>query len=146
MLRNARHTKSERVFLPRLRSSKGMGLRTRLILLVLLAVIPGLLLSILTLVEHRRAGRSRVERDATRIAQLAAANQTALINATRQHLEALARFPQARGNDIRAFETFFGGMKKVYTNYVDLGLIETNGNLVASSVPGQTGRSLADRS
>src|SRR5262245_7947555 len=119
-----------------------MGLRARLLLLVLVAVIPGLLLSVLTYVEQQRSSSARVEKDATRVAQLAAANQLALVNATRQHLEALARFPQARGNDRTTFEAFFISMKNVYTNYTDFGLIETNGTLVACSVPGRTGTNL----
>lgn len=122
-----------------------MGLRTRLVFLVLLAVAPGLLLAILTRVEQRRAGRERVEKEATRLAQLAAANEQALITATRQHLEALARFPEARGTNIPAFESFFASMRKVYTNYTDFGLIETNGTLVACSVRGRTGGNLAGR-
>src|SRR5262245_12777116 len=85
----------------------GMGLRARLLLLVLLAVLPGAVLSILTSAEQRRSERDRVEKDASRIVQLAAANQLALVNATRQHLEAVTRFPQAaRGRDLAAYQLF----------------------------------------
>lgn len=122
-----------------------MGLRARLLFLVLLAVLPGLLLAVLNHVEQRRDGRERVEKDAARIAQLAAASQLALINATRQHLEALARVPDARGNNIAAFEAFFANMKRFYATYTDFGLIETNGTLVACSIPGKTGTNLSHR-
>src|SRR5882672_338929 len=107
-----------------------MGLRTRLVLLVLLPVIPAFILAVYTNFEERQSGRSRVERDAVRVAQLAAANQFALIESTREHLIALSRFPQARGNAVPAFQGFFASMTRIYTNYVDFGLIETNGDLV----------------
>jgi len=110
-----------------------MGLRARLFLLVLLPVIPALLLALFTNVEERRLGASTVEKDAMRIVQLAAASQLGVIEATRQHLVGLSRLPQARGNDLAAFDTFFAGMLKIYADYNDFGLIETNGNLVSSS-------------
>jgi len=81
-----------------------MGLRARLLLLVLLPVIPALVLALYTNLEERRFGAFGVEKDAIRVVQLAAANQLALIEATRQHLAALSRFPQARHNDLAAFD------------------------------------------
>src|SRR6266508_2020706 len=110
-----------------------MGLRTRLLLLVLLPVIPALVLAIYTNLEQRRFGRIRVEKDAIREVQLAAAKQQGLIEATRHHLAALARLPQARGTNFAAYDAFFANMTKVYADYNDFGLIETNGDLVASS-------------
>jgi PAS domain S-box-containing protein len=110
-----------------------MGLRTRLLLLVLLCTVPALLLALFNNLQQRRLGALRVQKDAMRVAQLAAATQNGLIQATRQHLSGLSHFPQTRGNDLVAFDTFFGGMLKVYTDYVDFGLIETNGKLVSCS-------------
>ena len=114
-------------------------------LLVLLAVLPGLVLAAYTNLEQRRSGRSRVEKDASKVAQLAAGNQLILIESTREHLTALSRFPQARGNDLVAFDTFFGNMPRIYTNYLDFGLIETNGDLVACSFPRRGVTNLAHR-
>jgi PAS domain S-box-containing protein len=111
-----------------------MGLRTRLLLLVLFPVIPALVLALYSSLEQRRFGMFKVEKDAVNVVQSAAANQIALIEATRQQLAALSRFPQARNNDIRAFDNFFVNLLKIYTNYSDFGLLETNGNLVSCSV------------
>ncbi len=110
-----------------------MGLRARLLLLVLVPTIPALLPAIYTNVELRRLGAARVEKDAMKVVQLAAAEENGLIGATRQHLVGLSRFPQARSNDLAAFDVFFAGMSKVYTDYMDFGLIESNGDLVACS-------------
>jgi HAMP domain-containing protein len=110
-----------------------MGLSTRLTLLILLPTIPALFLALRTNLEHRRLGAARVQMDALAVVQLAAADQRGLIDATRQHLAGMASFPQARGNDLTAFDFFFAGMAKVYTNYTDFGLLETNGDLVSCS-------------
>ena len=122
-----------------------MGLRSRLLLLVLVPTIPALLLALYTNLELRRLGAARVEKDAMKVVQLAAANENGLVEATRQHLLGLSRFPQARSNDVPAFNAFFSRLVKVYADYTDFGLIETNGDLVASSL-GHTGpTNLADR-
>ena len=122
-----------------------MGLRGRLLLLVLLPTVPALLLALYTNLELRRSGTNRVEKDAVRLVQLAAANVNGLVAATRQHLVGLSHFPQARGNDLPAFDTFFANMTKVYTDYADFGLIETNGDLVARSLGRRGPINLADR-
>lgn len=108
-----------------------MGLRTRLLLLVLLPVIPALVLAVYSSLEQRRFGIFRVEKDAIQVVQSAVANQVALIEATRQHLAALSRFPQARGTNVPSFDAFFANLIKIYTNYTDFGLVETNGDLVS---------------
>lgn len=110
-----------------------MGLRIRVLLLVLVPVIPALILAIHTNLEQQRLGIYKVEKDATRVVQLAVASHLGLIDATRQYLEVLAHLPQARGNDIRGFDTFFSNLLRIYTNYSDFGLIGTNGILIASA-------------
>ncbi|MBI3852652.1 MAG: PAS domain S-box protein [Verrucomicrobia bacterium] len=122
-----------------------MGLRTRLILLVLLPVLPALVLAFYTNREQRRFGAYRVERDAMRVVQSVASGELSLIQATRQHLAALARLPQARGTNLSSFDPFFAYFKSVYTDYDDFGLIETNGVLVGSSFGHQGQTNLADR-
>src|SRR5437870_3595791 len=110
-----------------------MGLRTRLLLLVLLPAIPALLLALYTNLQLRKLGIAKVENDAMKMVHLAAASQNGLVEATRQHLVMLARFPEARGTNIAAFTTFFERLNKFYASYSDFGLIETNGDLVACS-------------
>ena len=76
-----------------------MGLRTRLLFLVLLCTVPALLLAVFNNLQQRRLGALRVQKDAMRVAQLAAAVQSGLFQATRQHLSDLSHFPQTRGDD-----------------------------------------------
>ena len=122
-----------------------MGLRTRLPLLILLSIVPGMLLAVYTNLEQRRLGAARVQKDALKVVQLAAANQQGLIEATRRHLNGIAHLPQARGNDPERFDAFFAGMTKLYKDYTDLGLIETNGDLVSCSLGRNRWTNLVDR-
>lgn len=122
-----------------------MGLRGRLLWLVLLPAIPALLLAIYTNFKERQRGRTRVAQDAIRLAQLAAVNYSGMLEATRQHLAALAGFEEARKTNLAVFDSFFEGMRKAYPDYVDLGLIETNGDLVACSFRDRRPTNLASR-
>ena len=122
-----------------------MGLRTRLLLLVLLPAIPALLLALYTNLELRKLGIAKVENDAMKMVHLAAASQNGLVEATRQHLVMLSRFQEARGTNIAAFTTFFERLNKLYASYSDFGLIETNGDLVACSFSRKDPVNLSDR-
>ncbi|MCC7376534.1 MAG: HAMP domain-containing protein [Verrucomicrobiales bacterium] len=108
-------------------------MRTRLLLLVMVPVIPALVFAVRGNLELRRLESLRIKADASRLTQLAAADQRSAIDSARQHLSALARLPEARGTNIANFDAFFANLLKVYTDYSDFGLQETNGALIASS-------------
>jgi len=122
-----------------------MGLRARLLLLVLLPTIPALLLALYTNIEQRRFGTAKAGKDALKVVQIVASGQNGLLEATRGHLSGLAKFPQAYGSDSSTFEKFFATMCKVYSDYTDFGIVETNGSLIscAHGLKGQT--NLANR-
>jgi signal transduction histidine kinase len=122
-----------------------MGLRARLLLLVLLPTIPALVLAVYTSLDQRQAGRRRVEKDAIRVVQLAAAKQLALVDAARQQLSGLARIPGALGTNTATFDGFFATLPKLFKEYVEFGLLETNGELVASSTKGRKPTNQAER-
>jgi signal transduction histidine kinase len=110
-----------------------MGLRARLLLLVLLPTIPALLLALYTDLEQRRFGTAKAAKEAFRVVQVVAGSQSGLIETTRRHLLGLTQFPQARGHNTSSFESFFTTMRKVYSDYTDLGIVETNGAVISSS-------------
>src|ERR1043166_4565845 len=110
-----------------------MGLRARLLLLVLLPSIPALLLALYTNLEQRRFGTAKVGKEAFKAVQVVAATQNGLIETTRGHLIGLTKYPQARGNEFSSFEKFFATMCKLYSDYTDFGIIETNGGLISCS-------------
>ena len=117
-----------------------MGLRARLLRLVMLATFPALLLALYTNIEQRRFGTAKVGKEAIKVGQVVAAGQNGLIESTRGHFVALTKFPEARGKDTSTFERFFARMCSIYTDYSDFGVIDTNGFLLSCShgLKGQT--------
>jgi signal transduction histidine kinase len=122
-----------------------MGLRARLLLLVLLPTIPALLLALYTNIEQRRFGTAKVGKDALKVVQIVATGQKDLIGATTGHLLAFSKLSQAYSTNSSSLEKFFVTVRKVYSDYTDFGIIETNGSLVSCSfgLRGQT--NLANR-
>ena len=82
-----------------------MGLRSRLLLLVLLPTLPALILAVYNSLGQRQLARTRVEKDAIRTVQLAAEKELGVIEATHQHLLAISRFRQdAHGTNVATFQ------------------------------------------
>jgi signal transduction histidine kinase len=117
-----------------------MGLRARLLLLVLLPTIPALLLALYTNIEQRRFGTAKVGKDAFKVVQIVAAGQNGLIEATTRHLIALSKLSRAYDTNSSGLEKFFITARKALSDYTDFGIIETNGSLVSCSfgLKGQT--------
>ncbi|HXT38943.1 MAG TPA: cache domain-containing protein, partial [Candidatus Angelobacter sp.] len=121
--------------------------RTRLILLVLLLVVPGFALVLYGNLEQRRIEKARVREGAIAISQLAAANQENFIKNTRQLLATLTQFPFLVLATDRTFcETHFSNLLKLSPDYLNFGLIETNGALFCNGAATNVSANLADRS
>src|SRR5438034_8248250 len=122
-------------------------LRTRLILLVLLAVSPAFGLALYGNLERRRIEADRVREGATAISQLAAANEENFIKNSRQLLATLAQFPFLVLATNRPFcETHFSNLRLLAPDYLAFGLIETDGTLFCSAMVPNGSVNLADRS
>src|SRR5689334_14440039 len=67
------------------------GLRTRLLLLILLVLLPILILLFYTASEQARLAIIATQREALRVAELAASNQDQLVAGTEQLLQALSQ-------------------------------------------------------
>src|SRR5438128_10818577 len=120
--------------------------RTQLMLLVLLVVLPAFGLVLYGNFEQRRTELARVREGAVSRAQLAAANQENFIKNTRQLLATLTQFPFLVLATNRAFcEVHFSNLRKLSPDYLNFGLIETNGILFCSAEPAKVVVSFADR-
>jgi steroid delta-isomerase-like uncharacterized protein len=122
------------------------SLRVRAVLLVLLAVLPALGLLFFTASAERQSARDEAQEDARRFAQLAAADETRLIESTRQLLVVLARFPALRGADPAACDALLADLLAQFPLYANLGSIAPDGNLLCSAAPAQRPTNLGDRS
>src|SRR5712671_1910711 len=121
--------------------------RTRLVLLLLVAVVPLVGLVLYGNLEQRRIEKARVREGAVAIARLAAAKQENAIRDARQLLGTLTQFPFLLLSSNRSFsETHLSNLRKLSPDYGNFGLIETNGLLFCSAEATNNLVSLADRS
>ncbi len=121
------------------------SLRIRLILLVLLAVIPALVLTFYTGLEHRRHVAEHVQNDALQLARSVSAEQERMIEGAHQFLYTLAHLPQVRKYDKGACSTLFNNLLKQYPHYLNIGTAEINGNVLSSAIPTTQAVNIADR-
>jgi signal transduction histidine kinase len=113
------------------------SLRTRLLLLVLLAVIPALGLTLYTNLEERQLRKALVYEHAMRLSRLVSADYERLVEDARQLLVTLARLPAVRDLDRAACNALFTDLLAQRSSYANLGVIDADGNIFCSGIPGQ---------
>ncbi len=125
---------------PFLRAAKtrvlySLSLRTRLLLLVLLALGPMLLLVLLAGLEARHADGRRAQEQAMQLVRLIARDQERSINESRQFLTTLAQLPALQVRDSMACSQFMASARKQYLRYANLGALTPDGELFCSALP-----------
>jgi signal transduction histidine kinase len=120
--------------------------RIRLLILTLLGVLPAFGLVVYMNLEQRRVETSRVREAAIATARLSAANQQKFTEHTRQLLATLSQFSflTLTTNEALAHE-HLSNLRKLAPDYLNFGLIETNGLLFSSAQSFTGAVSLADR-
>ena len=121
------------------------SLRTRLLLLVLLAILPALGLILYTGLEQRRLAAADVRREALRLTQLAASKHEELIGDARQLLLTLARLPEVRGGNPAACSSLLADLLEQDPRYTNFGAADPRGNISCSAVPFTKPTNVADR-
>jgi signal transduction histidine kinase len=111
------------------------SLRTRLLLLVLLAVIPALGLALYTNLEERQLRKAQVQEQAMRLARLVSADHERLIGDARRLLVNLARLPAVRDRNPAACNALFADLLRRHSSYVNLGVADADGNVFCSALP-----------
>lgn len=121
------------------------GLRVRLLLLVLLAVIPAFALILYSGREERRHRATEVEEEALRLARLVSVEHKHLVDGSRELLLALSRFPPVRQADAAGCTALFADLLKRYPRYANLGASDAEGKVFCSALPLRGPVSIADR-
>lgn len=111
------------------------GLRGRLVLLVLFAVIPALGVLLFTAFSEIRYEMDRALKDAHRFAKYAAEHNNSAMNGTKHLLLGLSRIPQIRDMDAPACEKIFTDLIDIYPSYENLLLVDRNGSIICSGRP-----------
>jgi signal transduction histidine kinase len=118
-----------------MRALSTFHLRTRLFLLVVLAVLPALGVILFNDMEQRRFAARQAQEDALQLAQLAAAEQAQLIQGAHQLLSALAQLPAVREGDAKSCSELFAKLLNQYPVYVNLGVSRADGAVFCSASP-----------
>jgi signal transduction histidine kinase/ActR/RegA family two-component response regulator len=120
------------------------SLRSRLVLLVLLAIAP---ITVMTFINGERERDHAVETaqdNLQRLTNLAAANEAQLVAGARQMLRDVASVPGITA-DQGECSRLLANILRQNTDYSNLGLIQLNGDVSCSAVPFKTQVNLADR-
>ncbi|MBX3654497.1 MAG: PAS domain S-box protein [Ramlibacter sp.] len=121
------------------------GLRTALILLVLIAVVPVFGVVIQSSLAEQKHRIERAEAGLHSLVDLAAAYQEQLIEGARQMLTAVAHAPPVYRNDPQDCERYFRDLRARYPRYANFGLLDTQGRLTCRAVGDQREVQVADR-
>jgi PAS domain S-box-containing protein len=121
------------------------GLRSRLVLLVVLAALPPVVLTLHIARQDRQHQTAALRQRSQDMVKLAARKEDEMIAGTRQLLRAVAESSQVRsaqwGNCNKLLRTLFAD----YPRYASLGVIKTNGDVSASAPALTEPVNLADR-
>jgi hypothetical protein len=130
-----------RISLPTLQ----LGLRSRLLLLVLAAILPILgLILIMAFVQHRQA-TAEATANVERLAQLAAADHRQHAESAHLLLAALAGVPELFSADPQSCQVVLRSVLQASPRYANLGVIRPNGLLACSTLPFEGAVDLSDR-
>ena len=113
------------------------GLRGRLILLVLLAVLPAFALTWYTGWEDRQRQRASVADDTVAFARIVANDQERAIDGTRQVLSDLAAIPEVRAGNPERSRSYFAVLMKLYHGYTSFSVVAPDGAVLASVPPAE---------
>jgi two-component sensor histidine kinase len=122
-----------------------MGLRIRLFLLVLIAVLPALIIQISTQVDLRRARGAELHDQALRQAATAATGVLEILEGSRQLLVALSRLPAIQSLSSEGCSHVLGAMLSELTAYATVGVIDRDGWLVCDASGATAGKARQDR-
>ena len=121
------------------------GLRFRLLLLVVLASLPPVVLTLHIARQDRQRQTAALRQRSQDMVKLAARKEDEMIAGTRQLLHAVAASSQVQlgrwGDCNKLLRTLFAD----YPRYANLGVIKTNGDVLASALPLTNTVNLADR-
>lgn len=122
------------------------SLRSRAIILVLLAVVPVLALTFYSYLEQRAFTVREMQRDAFVAARNMAHIQGAMIRNAQQFLAILAQLPQVRQRDPKACAELFANLMRDQESYAVLLAAKPDGEVFASFPPTTAPKKVIDRS
>ena len=99
------------------------SLQVRLLLLLLLALLPGFAMTFYLGFEQRQQAIANAQAGALQLARVTAANQSRLLDAERQLLVTIAELPVVLIGDAAACHARFADLRQQYPRYVNLTVV-----------------------
>ncbi|MBI2985607.1 MAG: GAF domain-containing protein [Deltaproteobacteria bacterium] len=121
------------------------SLRVRLIILVLVAVLPGVALTIHEVIKELELNEAMAQHEALTLLREVSDHHNQIIHGARQLLTGLAQLPQVRNHDSRACATVLAGILKQFPFYTSLAAVKPNGYIFCSPVPPEAPGTISDR-
>ena len=121
------------------------SLRTRLIILIVAAVLPALGFIFYTASDQRSQRESQIREEAMHTARLAASNIEQLVMGSRQVLIGLSKLPTVRNYDSSACNDYFSAIKGQLPMYANIAAAKPNGDIFCSAVSPDRKVNVADR-
>ena len=122
------------------------SLQVRLLLLLLLALLPGFAMTFYLGFEQRQQAIANAQAGALQLARVTAANQSRLLDAERQLLVTIAELPVVLIGDAAACHARLADLRQQYPRYVNLTVVTPAGETSCSAVPFTPPVSVAQRS
>ncbi|HEX9868272.1 MAG TPA: cache domain-containing protein [Candidatus Tectomicrobia bacterium] len=122
------------------------SLQVRLLLLLLLALLPGFAMTFYLGFEQRQQAIANAQAGALQLARVTAANQGRLLDAERQLLVTIAELPVVLIGDAAACHARLADLRQQYPRYVNLTVVTPAGETSCSAVPFTPPVSVAQRS
>lgn len=111
------------------------GLRLRLLFLVVLTCAPLAALTLHTAWDERRRQEASLQQRARRLMQVSSRQERELVGATSQLLLAIAESAPVRSGSARGSRRFLQDILASYPRYANLGVLSTNGEILATAGP-----------
>jgi signal transduction histidine kinase len=111
------------------------SLRTRLIVLILVAVVPAMAVMFYTAFERRRLDELAIEKKLAHLTKMEVREERQILDGGRQLLQAMAHFVQGSAGDPLSCASFFAALLQHYQRYANLGAVKPDGQVFCSAVP-----------
>ena len=122
------------------------GIRSLLLMLVVVAILPGLIMLWVGYSSTSEAAVQRGRQEIKAVGVLAAANQEQLIEGVRQILATVAAGPSVRRNDLRPLcNEFLRNVSLATPGYGNIGVVDLQGDVQCIANPGSQRLNVADR-
>jgi PAS domain S-box-containing protein/putative nucleotidyltransferase with HDIG domain len=121
-------------------------IRTRLLLIVILAIIPSIAITVINASEARHQAEVNVQADLQNLTLLLSEEEKHIFNDEQTLLINLSRLPDIRSEDVTACNQRLSSLLAANPDNLNLGVIDINGAIICSALPVKGAVDVSDRS